>query len=75
MNKKEKAFYKTFPEYKMFDKDYYWEKKYKLIKLKSLKSVVASFLCLNDFVFLRRDNEGLWYVNRETGLVIYLSKI
>lgn len=32
MNKKEKAFYKTFPEYKMFDKGYYWEEKAKQIR-------------------------------------------
>ena len=47
----------------------------KLIKLRSLKSSVDSFLSSNDFVFLRRDNEGLWYVNRDTGLVVYISKI
>ena len=32
MDKKIKEFYKTFPEYKMFDKGYYWEEKAREIR-------------------------------------------
>lgn len=46
-----------------------------LRKMDFLKGDIEEFLYIHDFRFWRRDSEGLWYVNRETGLAIYLSKI
>lgn len=55
MNKKQKAFYKEFPEYKMFDKSYYWEEKAKQIR-KDFMTILDKII-LDKLLYLDKTNK------------------
>lgn len=54
MNKK-KELYKTFPEYKMFDKGFYWEEKAKQIR-KDFMTVLDKII-LDKLLYLDKTNK------------------